>query len=510
MIKTYKDFKDRSWDKPGIPKWIYRAGNECLEELHPDVLDIYVKQLQDNPEYELFYFDESDKLQFIKDLNNPEIEQAYNILLPISYKTDLFRYIITSKYGGVYMDFSMQTLIPLDDIINGNDQVLARDSASQFGLCTGFIATIKETDLLRNALEKCVYNAINRLMCKDPLDVTGPNMFGDVYKKLNNIEHIELGKISDTLYMYDFKEENYIYNGEDKIIKVRLPNHRSILYRKEGQNIYYADLWHSKKIYKPNVIKTYSDLKDRKWEHGGIPKWIFKTGPYKLENLPETYKHIYLDILKNNPSYELFYFSNEDCMLSIHHHYGEEYFRLHQKLVPTAYQADFWRYLILNQYGGCYGDFSQIPLVPYDELIEGVDRVFVRDDPSSTTYLYNAMMCVKPQDDVVIKAIDISKNNIKNENYGNGSLDITGPVVLGKAFLEKGYNQPSHSKYIALGDYKGSRILQHNPTGRFINIPGGKNVFVTKLGNHGAIVYNSEHKNLHYDQVWRERRVFRP
>lgn len=269
------------------------------------------------------------------------------------------------------------------------------------------------------------------------------------------------------------------------------------------------DNYYEPKIKSLNRIKTFKDIKDRKWEDEDIPKWIFKTGPFKLEDLPDLMREIYLDILIKNPGYELFYFSNEDCMLSIHHHYGEEYFRLHQKLIPTAYQADFWRYLILNQYGGCYGDFSQIPLVSYDELTEGVERVFVRDDPSNKSFLYNAIMCCKPNDSVVSRAIDISVDNIRNNKYGAGTLDVTGPTVLGQAFFQRKFNLNPYIKEISLGDYKGSRILQHRYSGGFVCTKGGKNVFITKLANHNTFVYANNHNNLHYDRAWREGRVYK-
>ena len=258
------------------------------------------------------------------------------------------------------------------------------------------------------------------------------------------------------------------------------------------------------------MIKTFKDLKDRKWKFDGIPKWIFKTGPFTIEDLPELYKHIFLDILKKNPGYELFYFSNEDCILSIHHHYGEEYFRLHQKLIPTAYQADFWRYCILKQYGGCYGDFSQIPLITYDEITEGVDRVFVRDDPSSKSFLYNAVMCVKANDTVVDIAVDIAVRNIRTNNYGIGPLDVTGPIVLGQAFLQAQINYNINVKEIYLGVYNNSKILQLGKKSHiFISDQDGKDVFVTKLANHQGFVYNEKHKNTHYHKAWHTGQVFR-
>lgn len=510
LIKTYKDLKEISpWKGDGIPKWIFRAGNEALENLDPEIIDIYRKQLIQNCEYKLFYFSEQDRDEFIKDLNDEHVTATYEKLIPPSYKSDLFKYLLAYYYGGVCMDFSMQSLIPLNDIIKNYKQVLARDSGCKDGICVGFIATISKQALIEGAIERCIYHAKYNLYCANPLAVTGPEMFGSIYRRNNEIEEIVVGKITDDVYLYDFKTQEYIFDGDIPIIKIRIPNHYSLLYKPGDDNLYYAKLWHEKKIYKTNDIKTFNDLKDRKWEGEGIPKWIFKTGPFRAEDLPEIMREIYLDILAKNPGYELFYFSNEDCMISIHHHYGEEYFRLHQKLVPTAYQADFWRYLILKQYGGCYGDFTQVPLVSYDELTEGVERVFVRDDPSSKSFLYNAVMCCKPDDSVVSRAVDICVDNIRNNKYGIGTLDVTGPTVLGQAFFQRKFNLNPHIKEISVGDYKGSRILQHRYSGGFVCNKDGKNVFMTKLANHVSFVYGNKHNTLHYDQAWREGRVYK-
>jgi mannosyltransferase OCH1-like enzyme len=510
MIKTYKDLKQTElWKGDDIPKWIFKLGNESVENLHPEIIDLYTKQLEQNPEYTLFYFSEVEREEFIKDLNQPNVTATYEKLIPPAYKCDFFRYLLAYYYGGVFMDFSTHSLIPLNDIIKSYKQVLARDFGARDGICAGFIATVSKEPFFEGAIEKCIYHTKYNLYCADPLDVTSPKMLGAVYRRLNQIEEIAVGRITEDLYLYDYKDADYLYEGDVPIVKYRIPNHYSILYNSRSEDLYYAKLWHERRIYKTNDIKTFKDIKDRKWEGEGIPKWIFKTGPFKAEDLPIVMREIYLDILAKNPGYELFYFSNEDCMLSIHHHYGEEYFRLHQKLIPTAYQADFWRYCILNQYGGCYGDFSQIPLVPYDELIEGVDRVFVRDDPSNKSFLYNAVMCAKPGDEIIAKAIDISAKNIRTNNHGISSLDVTGPTVLGQAFLHKGYNLNPRSKEISLGDYNGSRILQHRYSGGFVCDKDAKNVFLTKLSNHFGLVYDGAHKNIHYDQAWKEKKVFR-
>lgn len=509
-IKTYKDLKELGpWEEDNIPRWIFRTGNSSLENLPLEILDLYTQQLKDNPDYELFYFSEDDRNQFINDINDSNIRITYDKLIPPTYKVDLFKYILIYNYGGVYFDFSMQSLIPLRSLIGNYKEVLARDAGAGDGICAGFMASIKGTSLMEGAIERCIHNTRYNLITRTPLDVTGPCMFGIVYKRHHGINFVSLGEITPEVYIYNFRDDHYIYNNDVQVIKIRIPNHYSFLYKIGDDDLYYAKLWNEKRIYKTNDIKTFKDIKDRVWEDEGIPKWIFKTGPFKAEDLPDIMKEIYLDILAKNPGYELFYFSNEDCMLSIHHHYGEEYFRLHQKLIPTAYQADFWRYLILNQYGGCYGDFTQVPLVSYDELIKDVDRVFVRDDPSNKSFLYNAVMCCKSGDSVVSRAIDISVDNIRNNRYGNTTLYVTGPAVLGEAFFQRKFNLNPNVKEISLGDYKRSRILQHRYSGGFVCNKDGKNIFMTKLANHVGFVYGNNHGTLHYDQAWRQGKVYK-
>jgi mannosyltransferase OCH1-like enzyme len=255
------------------------------------------------------------------------------------------------------------------------------------------------------------------------------------------------------------------------------------------------------------MIKTYKDLKGRTWNQPVIPKWIFKTGPFEVNELPEIYKHLFLDMLEKNPGYELFYFSDKDCMLYIHNNYGEEYFRTYDNVIPTAYKADFWRYLILFKHGGCYGDFSQVMLTSFDSIIEGMDRVFVRDTPDYSDCLYNAFMCNKPGDDVVRRAIDKTKENIDNKHYGSNLLDVTGPRVLGRAYCEVIYNNTK--SIIDAGVFGTTKILNNiEMEGNFIVDENEKPLILRKLSNHYYSVYINRGVT-HYSHLWNERKVFK-
>lgn len=251
MINTYKDLRGRKWQGDGIPKWIFKLGNESLQDLDPEILELYASQLEQNPDYEMFYFSEDERDNFIKELDRKDVTAAYEKLVPPTYKVDLFKHLLIYYYGGVYMDFSTHALLPLGEIIQDYKQVLSRDFGARDGICAGFIASIPETPLSKAAIERCIFNVSNGLYCRDPLDVTGPRMIGEVYMRLNNINHIATGKITEDLYIYDFKDEEYIYNENIRIVRVRLPNHYQILYGSKNKELYYAPLWHERKIYKP-------------------------------------------------------------------------------------------------------------------------------------------------------------------------------------------------------------------------------------------------------------------
>jgi mannosyltransferase OCH1-like enzyme len=262
--------------------------------------------------------------------------------------------------------------------------------------------------------------------------------------------------------------------------------------------------------YTKHMIQTYKDLKNKKWEGEFIPKWVYRSGPMSLENLPESVREVYeQQILANNPGYELFYFDDADCEQFILEEWGQDYLDLYNTLIPTAYRSDFFRYLLLYNYGGIWGDFTQIPLAKFDEMTKDVDRVFCLDKPATFTNmeLYNAIMMTKPNDKVLSNAISIAKGNILSRKYGANSLDITGPVVLGEAFRASEYHSKGFNKRIQIGTYNNTRILLNPDYDPIVVDQFKKPMFYKKLGMHVKILYGSHNK--HYDPAWHDKTVFR-
>jgi mannosyltransferase OCH1-like enzyme len=266
------------------------------------------------------------------------------------------------------------------------------------------------------------------------------------------------------------------------------------------------------------MIKTYKDLKSYKIEHDGkIPKIVFRTGKYKVEDLPKEVVDLYENEMHNNPDYTLFYFDNKDCEEFIFAEYKEKMFECYDQLIPSAFRADFWRYLILYKYGGLYLDFTMHSLVPFDEIIKNYKQVYVRDT-CDLCGIYNAFIASIPNATFIKVAIEKVIENIKNKYKGVNSLDVTGPTMLGRIFKNK-LNLYFYD-WIPLGEMDNGIYLYSNPANEFI-VDGDKHVIKNRLDNHYELAYdqkphplliniNNEIKPLnHYSRLWSDDKIYK-
>ena len=257
-----------------------------------------------------------------------------------------------------------------------------------------------------------------------------------------------------------------------------------------------------------SMLETYKNLKQIQERNTdkSITKYIFRTGPQELENLPKPILEMYENMLSENDGYRFFYFSNTDCVSFIEDIYGKEYLVYYNTLKPTAFKADFWRYLVLYEYGGCYGDFTQKMYITYDELCNGFEQVFCRDTHSSKHGLYNALMCSYPKNPIIYRAIEICIDNISNKRYQGSSLDITGPYVLGRAYQEAGIDGRYIGEPIKLGIIDKTKILTNPGYENYIKDADSNIVCKKKMDIHVETIYNKD--NVYYNDLWVKRDIY--
>lgn len=113
--------------------------------------------------------------------------EAYDTLIPFSYKADLARYALLYIYGGLYVDVGVRLLRPWN-IPLGNDIAAFRDvsfvSPSWSSVQTGLLWALPGREEFSLAIKWIVENCNNRFYGKNPLYPTGPVLLGRAFLKV--------------------------------------------------------------------------------------------------------------------------------------------------------------------------------------------------------------------------------------------------------------------------------------------------------------------------------------
>jgi mannosyltransferase OCH1-like enzyme len=165
----------------------------------------------------------------------------------------------------------------------------------------------------------------------------------------------------------------------------------------------------------------------------GVPLVIYES--WNTHELPKGMCDNILQLLKTNPEFDYYLYSDEECAAFIADNYDKDVLMAFQLLKPGAYKSDLWRYCILYKLGGLYLDVKYYSTVPLINLIDENPTVFVRDLDKKC--IYNAFMISPPKNEIFKLCIDDIVKSCKERLYKRSPLDITGPCLLGKIIIEK-------------------------------------------------------------------------
>lgn len=234
-------------------------------------------------------------------------------------------------------------------------------------------------------------------------------------------------------------------------------------------------------------VKGYSDLLKETNKHANkVPKIIFKTSPFTRENMNTEMIRVLENLKKLNPDYNVYYFDDTEVEQSLK---DLGYLDIYLILIPGAFRADFWRYIMLEKYGGCYSDIGHDILVPLDQIIENASLVLTQEVYQG---IHNGFMCCKPGCEFMKDAKNACIKNIKNRDYGTIDTDITGPVMLSKIKINEPVKWLTHKVNVIPELY---RITFKNKT-----------IINTKFSNYNFIMYDSK-ENYHI--LWNLNKVFK-
>tara|TARA_B100000925_G_C21918577_1_gene434791 strand:+ start:211 stop:942 length:732 start_codon:yes stop_codon:yes gene_type:complete len=153
----------------------------------------------------------------------------------------------------------------------------------------------------------------------------------------------------------------------------------------------------------------------------------------------------YVESVRQNIQYlEHELLGGEQIEVFLEENYDKSVVNTYQELKPFAYKCDLARLCLLDVFGGWYFDLGFKVVVPISSVNDNIDLIVLRD---TVRYAEVPWACAvgliyaKPRHPVIARAIEIIKENCKNEYYGINQLCPTGPYVLGQAVAEFGANR---------------------------------------------------------------------
>lgn len=197
-------------------------------------------------------------------------------------------------------------------------------------------------------------------------------------------------------------------------------------------------------------------------------------------------------IIRTNPEFKYYLFDDDDCAAFIKSNFDEDVYNAFNSLVPGAYKADLWRYCVLYKEGGIYLDIKYRPINGFRCIDITENEHWVLDTDKNR--IYNALMVCKLGNPILLKAIEMIVQNVKNKYYGDNALYPTGPALLGQLFSSE--EKQLFDMYHDYLDTENNRFIYYNNRIIFKSYEG----YIQDC--------NNQAKRPYYYNLWQERKVY--
>jgi mannosyltransferase OCH1-like enzyme len=187
-----------------------------------------------------------------------------------------------------------------------------------------------------------------------------------------------------------------------------------------------------------------------------IPLNVYQT--WFTKDLPKYMQKNINYMKKINPEFTFHLYDDKDCRDFIETYFDQVVVDTFDKLKPGAYKADLWRLCVLYIHGGIYLDIKLVCINGFKLISLTGSEHYVKDRPEPLS-IYNALMVCTKGNRFLHYSIQQICYNVMINYYGNSSLDITGPVLLGNIIIKKKYHLIIDLIHIRSTDDKDGYIL---------------------------------------------------
>lgn len=232
----------------GVPLVIYNSwhSNSVPQKMKENI-DVLLKR---NPEFDYYLYSDDASRAFIKNNFDEDVVMAFDILKPGAYKSDLWRYCILYKEGGVYIDIKFNTMEPLIRIVERSPTLYVNDidvTENNVDGCmyNGFMISPPYNQIFKDCIDEIVDSCQKRLYRKNSLDITGPCLLGRIIKKYDvNLRNYNNYTYEDTSIPF---RRNMIKHNNNIILE-SYPEYRNEQSQYQ-KNEHYGRLWANHDIY---------------------------------------------------------------------------------------------------------------------------------------------------------------------------------------------------------------------------------------------------------------------
>ena len=191
-----------------------------------------------HPEFEYYLFFLDTAREFIQENFETKVLAAFDSIIPFAFKSDLWRYCILYKYGGIYLDMKYECTNGFRfSCLNTTQEYYVFD-VNQFSIYNGFIVAKPNNPIFLHTINQIVKHTRERFYGENDLVVTGPGLLGqmvpDAKKREIRLQHQCLNY------------NKYILQDDIPILKVY---HRYYEERKKFQSRTYYDYWVCREMY---------------------------------------------------------------------------------------------------------------------------------------------------------------------------------------------------------------------------------------------------------------------
>ena len=184
-----------SYNNDGINR--YRNYEDAVDSFNENVIDYLTKEGHD-----VFTF-----LYTYQTIKTNDILEAYNSLIPCSYKSDLWRFCVLYKNGGIYMDIKYKCVNNFKLIALTEKEYFVKDRPINMTY-TALIVVKPENPIMLKCINQIVDNVKHKYYGKNALEPTGPGLLGRYFTK-PDFETMEL-YFTDTTTAH-FKKEYMVF-----------------------------------------------------------------------------------------------------------------------------------------------------------------------------------------------------------------------------------------------------------------------------------------------------------